>query len=147
MSGCATQTPHLSDLAQGADSATTAVGVYAMGAREANPIASGLVSHPLGMAALTALKFGLPVLARRLPPEECRLLIPWVTGLGFGAAANNLAVIAGISSAGPIGIGVGLASLIWSYHYSAKDECVVVDVIDPEPPSPKATPTWEGWAG
>ena len=123
LGGCASLKPTVSQVAQGADAATTAIGIYGYGATEANPLL-GFVEHPAGMVAFAAFKIGYPLLFPLLPPEECRSVTAVATGLGFGAAAYNLAVIAGAGGALPIGIAVGLASLIWSYDYGAAErEC------------------------
>jgi hypothetical protein len=122
LSGCASLKPTVSQVAQGADAATTAIGIYGYGATEVNPLL-GFVEHPAGMAAFAALKVGFPLLLHKLPPAECRPVVALATGLGFGPAAHNLAVIGGSSAALPIGIAVGLASAIWSYHYKAEQEC------------------------
>jgi hypothetical protein len=123
LGGCASLKPTVSQVAQGADAATTAIGIYGYGATEANPLL-GFVEHPAGMAAFAALKIGLPLRVHRLPPEECTPTVALMTGLGFGPAAANLATIAGSSAALPIGIAVGLATMVWSYHYGAAErEC------------------------
>lgn len=78
-----------------ADVATTVVGL-SVGLTEANP---------LGVLALP-LKYGALAYSKTLPLHECIHLRKLSGGFGWGAAAANVAAIAGL---GPVGLVIGLA--------------------------------------
>lgn len=109
-----TYQPGLSDTAQAADAVTTAVGIFGMGATEANPLLAG-AAHPAGMLALAGGKLLLAHHVRQQSPEVCRTGSALLTGLGAGAAVNNVLVLAGSSAAGPAGLVVGLGLLAWTW--------------------------------
>ena len=96
-------------LAQGADGATTAIAL-AHGATEANQLVAGAVGSPVGLGAVIAGKLALAHYGKTLRRDECRALSGGLFGLGAGAAASNLLVLAGAGAAGPLlAIPVGLA--------------------------------------
>ena len=98
-------------LAQGADGATTAIAL-AQGATEANPLVAGAVGSTIGLSAVIAGKLALAHYGKTLRHDECRALSGGLFGLGAGAAASNLLVLAGGSAAGPLlAIPVGL--ILW----------------------------------
>lgn len=93
-----------------ADAMTTAIGLSTPGVVEANP---------LGWAALP-LRVALVEHARTLPREEAQPVLDAVSASGWGAAANNLAVLAGGGAAAPLlGLIVGLA--VWRGGQDERD--------------------------
>lgn len=113
--------PGLSDAVQTADAVTTAVGLFGAGASEANPLL-GAAAHPAGMLALAGGKLLLAHHVRQQSPEVCRTGSALLTGLGAGAATNNLLVIAGSSAAGPVGLAVGLGMLAYAWEHGTECE-------------------------
>lgn len=102
---------------------TTAWAV-SLGAAEANPIMAPLTEGPLGFVAMAGLKLGVVYIAAQQPPDDCAPGMAFLAGMGWGAAANNIAVIAGASVAWPIGVAVGLAVGVGSYRTGwARAEC------------------------
>lgn len=102
-----------------ADVASTAVGL-SMGLTEANPL--GLLVLPL--------KYGALSYSKTLPLHECINLRKLSGGFGWGAAAMNVATIAGL---GPVGLVIGLAVGIGVADSVEKDapvRCVERDVSD-----------------
>ena len=116
-SGCSI----LPETGQAADSVTTTIAVNS-GFAEANPLMAPLYSHPAGVVAATTLKVGLPILAKELPEDACRGARTGLSGLGWGAAVWNSALIlgAGTGVGAPAAISSGLVAgtLTWN-----SDEC------------------------
>lgn len=85
-----------------ADAVSTGLALTVPGAVETNPL--GWATVPIRMAVLQH--------AKRLPREEGQPLMDSVSATSWGAAANNLLVLAGAGPAAPVvGIVVGMA--VW----------------------------------
>lgn len=111
LSGCA----HRGAYAQGAqlaDIASTAIAL-GQGAEEANPILAG--AGPVGMVVASGVKLVMPLVAARLPHDDCVVLQDTLFGLGAGAALGNLSVVAGAASAWPVALPAALLTGWW-YH-------------------------------
>jgi hypothetical protein len=89
---------------QAADIGSTALAL-SQGFVEGNPVVAGAISTPAGTAAIVALKLFGPTLANNLALEECTIVRTSIAASGWGAAAWNLAGIAGAST----GVGIGMA--------------------------------------
>ena len=123
MSKAQAETPHEPDagqqnavLGQAADVGSTGIGLL-LGAAEANPL--GLVT--LGIKAVAYQKI------KESPPVEQPRLWGMYGAMGWGAAANNLCVIAAIATGGAaaavcplIGLGAGMGS--WSAGTEERDK-------------------------
>lgn len=84
---------------QAADAATTAAGLAA-GLAEGNPAVAGLVSSPAGLVAFAALKLGLAKAAGYLPFQDCIEAKRTLAGMGWAAAAWNVAAMVANPAAG-----------------------------------------------
>jgi hypothetical protein len=85
-----------------ADAVTTGIALSVPGIAETNPL--GWATIPIRLAVMQY--------AKSLPREEGQPVMDAVSASGWGAAASNLAVLAGAGAAAPIlGIAVGYA--IW----------------------------------
>lgn len=86
-----------------ADAASTALALSAPGIVEMNPL--GWATVPLRIMAVEY--------AKSLPEEEGKPMMQTITAAGWGAAANNLLVLAGASSvAAPI-VGIAVGYALW----------------------------------
>ena len=85
-----------------ADAASTAAALATPGIAEANPL--GWATLPIRLAVIEH--------AKTLPREEGQPLMDAVSASGWGAAANNLLVLAGAGPAAPI-VGVALGYAMW----------------------------------
>lgn len=86
-----------------ADAASTALALSAPGIVEMNPL--GWATVPLRILAVQY--------AKSLPEEEGKPMMQGINAAGWGAAANNLLVLAGASSvAAPI-IGIAVGYALW----------------------------------
>lgn len=101
--GCSTA-PTAPELAQGADVATTAFGIFGAGLSEANPLLAGAAANPGGLAVIAAAKLALADGASGLSREECRSTSGAFFGAGAGAALANAAAIAGATVTWPIAV-------------------------------------------
>jgi len=91
-----------------ADGVTTFAGLAA-GAQEINPI---IAVNPIVMAPLSiAARTGAVRYARGT--DGCSEVVGAVDSLGWGAAANNIAVLAG---AGPAAIPIGVIAMLLTYE-------------------------------
>jgi hypothetical protein len=120
ITGCASQ-PYS---AVAADAATTATGLSMAGVAELNPL--GLWSFPLRLAIIEK--------AKTLPIEEGTPVLHTINAVGWGAAANNLLVMAG---AGPFALaaGVMVAVGIWADGENERlfyENCSVHRRMEPE---------------
>lgn len=89
----------LGHVGQTADSATTAVAIFGYSASESNPVLSPLMSNPIGHIALFTGKMILGYgIIWGLSGEACRVSYQAYSGLGWGAAIHNLAVMTGLAS-------------------------------------------------
>lgn len=103
LAGCSSA-PTAPELAQGADVATTAVGVFGVGLTEVNPLLAGAGANPGGLAVIAAAKLALAAGASELSQEECRSTSGALFGMGTGAAFANVAAIAGAAVTWPIAV-------------------------------------------
>src|SRR3569833_102306 len=93
-----------------ADAVTTGIGLATPGLVEANPL--GLATFPI-RAALIAH-------AKPLPREQGQPVIDAVSATGWGAAASNLLILAGATTAAPVdGLAVGYA--VWKIGESDRE--------------------------
>jgi hypothetical protein len=111
---------------QAADVATTGIGLL-LGAAEANPL--GLLT--LGVKAMAYQKI------KESPPVEQPRMWSMYGALGWGAAANNLCVIAAIATGGTaaifcplIGLGAGMGS--WNADAKKRDEATFAAICQEE---------------
>ena len=111
-------------LGQAADVGTTGVGLL-LGAAEANPL--GLVT--LGIKAVAYQKI------KDSPPAEQPRLWGMYGAMGWGAAANNLCVIAAIATGGGaavlcplLGLGTGLSN--WNAGSAERDRATFAAICD-----------------
>lgn len=91
-----------------ADVVSTAVGLSVPGIVELNPLAA--ISLPLRIMAIEH--------AKTLPREQAQPILDKTEAAGWGAAANNLLVLAGAGSIAPV-IGLAVGYAIWK---SGEDE-------------------------
>lgn len=72
---------------------------------------------PQGAAGAALVSAGLKLAVthgvKHFAPEACVPTYRGTTALGWGAAANNLAVIAGGSGALPVAVGIGVGAVLW----------------------------------
>jgi hypothetical protein len=85
-----------------ADALTTGAALTMPGVVETNPL--GWATVPLRLMVLEH--------AKTLPREEAQPVMDAVSASGWGAAANNLLVLAGASGAGPV-VGIVVGYAIW----------------------------------
>jgi len=85
-----------------ADAATTGAALATPGITEANPL--GWATVPLRLAAIQY--------AKTLPKEQGQPVMDAVSASGWGAAANNLMVLAGASTVAPV-IGFAIGYAVW----------------------------------
>ena len=88
----------LGHVGQAADSATTAVAIYGYNAVEANPALAPGMDAIGGHLALLAGKMLLGYGILFLPDEACKGTYQIYSGMGWGAAILNIAVMAGLAS-------------------------------------------------
>ncbi len=88
----------LGHVGQAADSVTTAVAIYGYNAVEANPVLAPGMDAVGGHLALFAGKMLLGYGVLFLPPKECKITYQAYSGLGWGAAIHNIAVMTGLAS-------------------------------------------------
>ena len=96
LGGCA-QFP-VGHIGQAADSVTTAVAIYGYNAVEANPVLAPIMDAVGGHLALFAGKMLLGYGILFLPNEACKGTYQLYSGLGWGAAVHNIAVMTGLAS-------------------------------------------------
>lgn len=109
----------IADAGQIADKGSTAIALATRTGVEANPLLAGL--NPAGMLALGGGMVALRKSRTQGSLDECISISKGFGGFGWGAAGNNLAVLFGL---GPIGIPLGLATGITTYHQNYKGDCV-----------------------
>lgn len=107
-------------IAAGADTVTTVAAITTGAGFEANAI----MANPVAFAALSAVKLAAPRLTRGMEPETRRTALRSMSTIWGGAAANNLAVIAGIGC--PVCVGVAVGAWLW--------------ITSDNPPEPVSTP-------
>jgi hypothetical protein len=106
-----------------ADGLTTGLAISA-GAVEANPLLS---SSPVGILAITAMKFGFTRYAQTLPEEEKRTVLKSTTSFWGGAAINNLLVAVATPTPLALVAGVVAGVLAWRHmeaQYARADEVI-----------------------
>ena len=91
-----------------ADAISTAVGLTVPGIVELNPLAA--ISLPLRIMAIEH--------AKTLPREQAQPILDSTQAAGWGAAANNLLVLAGAGTIAPV-VGLAVGYAIWK---SGEDE-------------------------
>lgn len=94
-------------IAAGADTVSTIAAVGSGAAVEAN----GLVASPPVFLAVAAIKLAAPRLTRDMEPETRRATLRSMSTLWGGAAANNLAILAGVGC--PVCVGVAVGAWLW----------------------------------
>jgi hypothetical protein len=83
-----------------------------MGAVESNVALAGALGNPVGAAVVAGGKVLLAEKARDLGARDCRGVSGMLFGLGWGAAASNLLVIAGAATGGfGLAIPLGIAAM------------------------------------
>jgi hypothetical protein len=107
-----------------ADAVSTGAALATPGLAEANPL--GWATVPLRMAIIEH--------AKSLPREKGQPMMDAVSASGWGAAANNLLVLAGASAAAPLaGLAVGYA--VWKSGETEREfwrMCAVHKSMDPQ---------------
>ncbi len=94
-------------VAAGADTVTTVAAITTGAGFEANAV----MANPVAFAALSAVKLAAPRLTRGMEPETRHTALRSMSTIWGGAAANNLAVIAGIGC--PVCVGVAVGAWLW----------------------------------
>ena len=94
--------PVHADAGVAADAVTTGIALSATGVVETNPI--GLATVPIRLVVIEH--------AKTLPPEEGTPILHAINATSWGAAANNLLVLAKISAA-PL-VGVLVTFILWN---------------------------------
>ena len=89
-------------LGTAADAATTAAALATPGFVETNPL--GWATVPLRIAAIQY--------AKSLPREEGQPIMDAVSATGWGAAAGNLLMLAGVGAAAPV-VGIAVGYSVW----------------------------------
>jgi hypothetical protein len=106
-----------------ADAATTGAALATPGIAEMNPL--GWATVPLRVAAIQY--------AKTLPREEGQPVMDAVSASGWGAAANNLLVLAGASAAAPV-VGLAIGYAVWKSGEEEREfweACAVHKQMDP----------------
>jgi hypothetical protein len=80
------------------DSATTVVAIYGYNMSEANPILGPLMDSSIGHVGLWVAKMAILGAALFLPTKECEVTYQAASGLGWGAAVHNVAILIGAAS-------------------------------------------------
>jgi hypothetical protein len=107
-----------------ADAVTTGAALATPGLGEANPL--GWVTVPIRMAVIEH--------AKTLPREEGQPLMDAVSATSWGAAANNLLMLAGASAAAPV-VGIAVGYAIWKRGENEREFwnlCAVHKQMDPQ---------------
>lgn len=81
--------------------------------------AGGLEVNPLGFATIP-LRIGVMEYAKTLPREESQPLMDAITASGWGAAANNLLVLAGAGVVAPL-FGIVVGYTIWEHGETERE--------------------------
>jgi hypothetical protein len=107
-----------------ADAVSTGAALAAPGIGEANPL--GWATVPIRIAIIQH--------AKSLPREQGQPMMDAVSASGWGAAANNLLVLAGASAAAPLaGLAIGYA--VWKSGETEREfwrMCAVHKSMDPQ---------------
>lgn len=101
-------------VAAGADTASTVIAVGSGIGVESNV----LIASPPVFLAVSAIKLAAPSMTRNMVPEDRDLALRSMTTVWGGAAANNLALIAGAGCPPCVGIAAG----VWLWMSSKKDQ-------------------------
>lgn len=107
-----------------ADAATTGAALAMPGLGEANPL--GWMTVPIRMAVIEH--------AKTLPREEGQPMMDAVSAASWGAAANNLLMLAGASVAAPV-VGLAVGYVVWKKGETERefwDLCAVHKQMDPQ---------------
>lgn len=115
------------ELGQSADVASTALSLSS-GLVEANPIMDSVINSG-GIPALAVVKLGTTQYIKNSDLNICFSGVPSLSGMGAGAAAWNVAMLAGIG-AGAIVPAVIAGYFIWPNDAETFWECMPPDVID-----------------
>jgi hypothetical protein len=106
-----------------ADAASTGAALATPGITEANPL--GWATVPLRLAAIQY--------AKTLPREQGQPVMDAVSASGWGAAANNMMVLAGASTVAPI-IGIAIGYAVWKSGEEERgfwEACAIHKQMDP----------------
>lgn len=106
-----------------ADAVTTGIALSMPGIVETNPL--GWATLPIRLAVMQH--------AKSLPREQGQPLMDSVSATGWGAAANNLAVLAGAGPAAPV-VAIAVGYAMWKAGEKERDfwsTCAVHKTIDP----------------
>ena len=112
LTGCASAPD--AETGQALDLATTGAALGS-GMVESNPLMAGTLTTPVGWAGAAVVKVGVPVMAKHLPEDACRKVRAGFGGAGYGAAAWNLALLAGA----PTGVGLPVALGAYAVSHQA----------------------------
>jgi hypothetical protein len=107
-----------------ADAASTAASLAVPGIAETNPL--GWATLPIRLAVIEH--------AKTLPKEEGKPIMDAVSASGWGAAANNLLVLAGAGPAAPV-VGIALGYAMWKQGETEREfwrMCAVHKRFDPQ---------------
>jgi hypothetical protein len=107
-----------------ADALTTGAALTAPGLGEANPL--GWATLPIRMAVIEH--------AKTLPREEGQPIMDAVSASSWGAAANNLLMLAGATSVAPV-IGIAVGYAVWKKGETEREFwrlCAVHKQFDPQ---------------
>ena len=105
-----------------ADSATTLIGLQSADVVELNPLFSNASPEAAALGGAIVSGVVIAVAKRSMPVAECESFLHLFTSIKYGAAANNLAVIAGASGAIPAVIWIGTALAVHRFDL-ARDRC------------------------
>ena len=105
-----------------ADSVTTWVGLQHENIVEANPLFKDASPDAVAVGSAVISVLATEVAKRTMTTNECESFLHLFTSIKYGAAANNLAVIAGASGVVPVAIGLGAAMAIYKMDL-ARDRC------------------------
>lgn len=91
-----------------ADSATTLVALKQGGAKELNPLFNDASPEVAAIGGAVISELVVEFAKEGLPVDQCESYLRAFSSFKYGAAANNLAVIAGASGAVPLLLGIGV---------------------------------------
>src|SRR5689334_1203912 len=106
-----------------ADAVTTGIALSTPGIVETNP---------LGWATIP-IRLGIMQYAKTLPRHEGQPVMDAVSASGWGAAASNLGVLAGIGAAAPV-IGIAVGYAVWKAGEPEREfltACAAHNLIEP----------------
>jgi hypothetical protein len=98
LTGCASIQKLTGHIGQTLDSATTSVAIYGANMSEGNPILAPIMDSPVGNVGLWVGKMAIFWGVLFLPKDQCEVTYQAASGLGWGAAIHNVAILLGAAA-------------------------------------------------